>query len=93
MPKLRKTATEEFNDYMRAVMMNIVCQCKIRGFDRQKQAKINGWSLSTYYNRLRAPQELKLDELYNFSKFLRIPMSELLNDPMKKGAKNNGSYY
>lgn len=93
MPKLRKTATEEFKDYMSRVMKEILHQCDMRGFDRAKQAKINGWSLSTYYNRLKKPQELKLEELYNFSKFLRIPMSELLNDPMKKGAKNNGSYY
>ena len=93
MPKLRKTAAEEFNDYMSRVMKEILHQCDMRGFDRIKCAKINGWSLSTYYNRIRTPQELKLEELHNFSKVLRIPISELLIDPIKKGAKNNGSYY
>lgn len=86
MPKLRKTAAEEFNEYMGRVMKEIVHQCDMRGLDRIKCAKINGWSLSTYYNRLRKPQGLTVEELHNFSISLRIPMPELLIDPIKKEA-------
>ena len=75
-PRLAKSQRDKF---MTNIAANIKYHQTMLGTPSRDLAKVSGIALSTYYKRMRNPENITLGELYNLAQFIQIPVKDLIS--------------